>query len=100
MFDICKGVDFEEVGLIVKLFQCNCCICVVLMNFLCKMNKFEFCRNMNESVRCRIQVVEVIGKEMILNSVCEIGWFIGFGGFGIVYEVILEGKKLVVKKMY
>lgn len=65
------------------------------MNFLCKINKFEFCRNMNESVRW-MYVLENIGKEMILN----IGCFVGLGGFGIVYEVFLDGKKLVVKKMY
>lgn len=41
-------------------------------------------------------VLENIGKEMILN----IGCFVGLGGFGIVYEVFLDGKKLVVKKMY
>lgn len=39
-------------------------------------------------------------KEMILSIVCEIGRFLGLGGFGIVYEVSLEGKKFVVKKMY
>lgn len=100
MFDTFKGADFEEVGLTVKPFQCNRCICVASTNFSCKTNKFELCRNMNESARCRIQAAEAIGKEMIPNSVCEIGRPIGSGGFGTVYEATLEGKKLAVKKMH
>lgn len=100
MFEACKGADFEEVDFTVKSIQCNRCICMASTNFSCKTNKFELCRNTNESARCRTQAAEAIGKEMIPNSVCEIGRSIGSGGFGTVYEATLEGKKLAVKKMH
>lgn len=99
MFDTCRGADFEEVGLTLKSFQCNRCICAASTNFSCKTNKFELCRNTNESARWT-QAAEKIGKEMIPNTVCEIGRTIGSGGFGTVYEATMEGTKLAVKKMH
>lgn len=98
MFDTCKEADFEEVCFGGKPFQWNRCVCVASTNFSCKTNKFELCRNTNETARW-MHAAEDIGKEMIPNTVCEIGRLIGSGGFGTVYEATLEGKKLAVKKM-
>lgn len=95
MLDTCREGNFEEVRLSGKPFQCNRRGCVASTNFSCKTNKFELCRNTNESARW-MHVPENIGKEMIPNT----GRLVGSGGFGTVYEAFLDGKKLAVKKMH
>lgn len=100
MFDTCKGADLEEIGFTGKPFPCSRCICLASTNFSCKTNKFELRRNTNECSTPMWIAPEKTSKEMIPNTVCEIGRTIGSGGFGTVYEASLEGKKLAVKKMH
>lgn len=99
MLDTCREANFEEVRLSGKPFQCNLRVCDASTNFSCKTNKFELCTNTNESARW-MHVPKNNGKEMILNTVCEIGRLIGSGGFGTVYEGSLDGKKIAVKNMH
>ena len=100
MFDTCKGADLEEIGFTEKPLQCSRCICLGSTNVSCKTNKLEVGRNTNETSTTMWIASDKASREMIPNTVCEIGRTIGSGGFGTVYEASLEGKKLAVKKMH
>lgn len=90
----------EQVGFAGKPFHCSRCICLGSTNFSCKTNKFELSRNMIETSTTLWTASVKTGKEMIANTVCEIGRTLGSGGFGTVYEASLEGRKLALKKMH
>ena len=97
MLDKFQEADLEEMSFTEKPLQYSRCICLGSTNFSCKTNKFELSRNTNETLWI---ASEKNSKEMIPNSVCEIGRTLGSGGFGTVFEASLEGKKLAVKKMH
>lgn len=97
MLDKFQEADLEEMSFTEKPLQYSRCICLGSTNFSCKTNKFELSRNTNETLWIDS---EKNSKEMIPNSVCEIGRTLGSGGFGTVFEASLEGKKLAVKKMH
>ena len=95
MFDAFNGRDLEKICFVGN--GSSRCICMASTNFPCTSNKFELCRNTNETTW---RIAEKITKSPFTNSVCEMGRLLGAGGFGTVYEASLDGKKLAVKKMH